>query len=98
MGADPMAVVDDTLAVRGVSGLRVADASIMPAIVNGNTNAAANMIGERAADIVGLRSGAGRRHDSRWCVPPGLTCGMVLVRQRALPWLATACMAASTAA
>jgi choline dehydrogenase-like flavoprotein len=58
MGADPMAVVDDALTVRGVSGLRVADASIMPTIVNGNTNVAAIMIVERAADIVRRRSGA----------------------------------------
>jgi len=52
MGIDAMAVVDPLLRVRGVEGLRVADASIMPTVVSGNTNAAAIMIGERAADLV----------------------------------------------
>ncbi len=52
MGSDPMAVVDDRLRVRGVGGLRVADASVMPIIVSGNTNAAAIMIGDRAADFI----------------------------------------------
>jgi len=53
MGVDPMAVVDPQLRVYGVEGLRVADASIMPSIVNGNTNAPAIMIGEKLADLVG---------------------------------------------
>jgi choline dehydrogenase-like flavoprotein len=52
MGTDERAVVDPTLRVRGVTGLRVADASIMPSIVGGNTNAAAMMIGERAAELI----------------------------------------------
>lgn len=52
MGADPMGVVDDCLRVYGVEGLRVADASIMPRVVSGNTNAPAIMIGEKAADLV----------------------------------------------
>ena len=52
MGGDPMAVVDPQLRVYGVDGLRVADASIMPTVVSGNTNAAAIMIGEKAADMV----------------------------------------------
>jgi choline dehydrogenase len=52
MGIDPMAVVDPELRVHGIDGLRVADASIMPTVVSGNTNAATIMIGERAADMV----------------------------------------------
>lgn len=54
MGArdDPGAVVDAALRVRGVAGLRVADASVMPTIVTGNTNAAAMMIGEKAAALI----------------------------------------------
>jgi choline dehydrogenase-like flavoprotein len=49
--SDPMAVVDHTLRVRGVDGLRVGDASIMPTIIGGNTNAPSMMIGERAAEF-----------------------------------------------
>jgi choline dehydrogenase len=52
MGIDPMAVVDPKLQVKGVRGLRVADASIMPRIVSGNTNAPAIMIGEKASQLV----------------------------------------------
>ena len=52
MGKDSMAVVDDSLRVYGVKCLRVVDASIMPTIVSGNTNAAAIMIGEKGADLI----------------------------------------------
>jgi choline dehydrogenase-like flavoprotein len=52
MGADERAVVDPALRVRGIEGLRVADASIMPSIVGGNTNAPAMMIGEHCAAMM----------------------------------------------
>ena len=52
MGQDKMAVVDSRLNVHGISGLRVADASIMPIITSGNTNAPTIMIGEKLSDMV----------------------------------------------
>ena len=52
MGHDPMAVVDDKLRVHGMTGLRVADASIMPTIVSGNTSIPTMMIGEKCADMI----------------------------------------------
>ena len=52
MGSDPAAVVDTRLRFNGIAGLRVVDASIMPTVISSNTNAAAIMIGEKAADMI----------------------------------------------
>ncbi|MBV9552258.1 MAG: GMC family oxidoreductase N-terminal domain-containing protein, partial [Alphaproteobacteria bacterium] len=55
MGSGPMAVVDPELKVHGIAGLRVADASVMPTVISGNTNAATIMIGEKLADMLRVR-------------------------------------------
>ena len=52
MGSDDASVVDPQLRVRGVDGLRVADASVMPAIIRGHTHAPSVLIGEKAADLI----------------------------------------------
>jgi len=52
MGTDPLAVVDDRLRVHGVAGLRVVDASVMPRITSGNTNAPTVMIAEKGAELI----------------------------------------------
>jgi choline dehydrogenase len=57
MGVDADAVVDPQLRVRGIEGLRVADASVMPFVSSGNTHAPTVMIAERAADLVRAAAG-----------------------------------------
>jgi choline dehydrogenase len=67
---DPMAVVDSRLRVHGIMGLRVADASIMPNIIGGNTSAPSMMIGERAAEFI-VQDSKGIAEGASWNIPTG---------------------------
>ena len=69
MGTDERAVVDPELRVRGIDGLRVADASIMPSITGGNTNAPAMMIGEHCASLMGASLIGGQPHGAALMAP-----------------------------
>ena len=69
MGEDPLSVVDSELRLHAVTGLRVADASVMPNIVSGNTNAACIMIGEKAADHIRGRNPAAASESARVLIP-----------------------------
>jgi choline dehydrogenase len=60
MGQGPAAVVDERLRVHGIAGLRVIDASVMPTLTTGNTNAPTIMIGEKGAAMIREDSGAHR--------------------------------------
>ena len=77
MGPDDDDVVDARLRVRGVDGLRIADASVLPVQVSGNTAAPAMLVGYRAADLLlsELYQRRARRLTSRKRVMPAVTCG-----------------------
>ena len=69
LASDPMAVVDGELRLQGLQGLRVVDASVMPAIVSGNTNAPTIAIAERASDMIRGRPPLTRLDAPVWIHP-----------------------------
>ena len=73
MGEDPLAVVDSRLRVRGIDKLRVIDASVMPVLTTGNTNAPTIMIGEKGADMVLGNTPAVRSEAQMWINPDWAT-------------------------
>ena len=62
IAGDPLAVVDSSLRVRGIDGLRVVDASVLPRQITGNTNGPVIMIAEKAADMIRGRPALSREH------------------------------------
>jgi 4-pyridoxate dehydrogenase len=82
---DPLAVVDHELRVRGVSGLRVVDASVMPDIVGGNINAAVLMIAEKVASMIAQASRASRGQGAQGVAarPPAPSAGQEIASHRA---------------